>query len=165
MKKFSGVVRSARVGDIQSIIDLEQNFSAEESWYPGEIEHYLEKSTRRNKTPFIIAFGRASNGNRPPAGYCLDDMKRSRGEICSLVVDKPFRGRKLGRELLNRVCDSLRNEGAKTISLQVKEDNDAAICLYESAGFVKTKTLRGYYNGKDGVEMKCSYKSKPSPWN
>ena len=163
MKKFSGAIRNARAGDIQSIIDLERNFSADESWHPGEIEHYLEKSTLRNKTPFIIAFGRAANGNMAPAGYCLGDMKRSKGEICSLVVDKAFRGRRLGRDLLDRICNSLRKEGARTIFLQVKESNDAAINLYESAGFVKTKILRGYYDGKDGVEMKCSYKGKPSP--
>ena len=166
MKKIPGfTIRKARVKDIECLNTLEENFSAEEGWNLGEIDDYLKKSTRSKKTPLMIAFEKAARGGGPvPAGYCLGEMNgRRTGEICSLVVDKAFRGRGLGAELLDRVCKSLRDAGAQSIILQVKADNATAIHLYKGAGFKRVKVLYGYYDGIDGVEMRWSHKCHVAP--
>lgn len=164
MKKIPGVtIRKARARDLLHLMVLEDNFSVSERWHSDEIENYLNQSLRDDKTPLLIAFGKAVAGTPAPAGYCLGDIGPSgRADICSLVVAPEFRHRKLGSELLNRICKSLRNAGARQVFLQVKIDNKAAIRLYEGAGFVKSKILRGYYDGVDGMEMQSDLAPLPA---
>ena len=45
------------------------------------------------------------------------------------------------------------NSVDKNITLEVKEDNEPAIKLYEKFGFEKKAIREGYYNGVDGILM------------
>lgn len=60
--------------------------------------------------------------------------------IYGFVVDPSWRGRGIGRDALRRVCERLRAEGAHRIGLEVAVDNDRALALYESVGFVPVIT-------------------------
>jgi ribosomal-protein-alanine N-acetyltransferase len=76
------------------------------------------------------------------------------GRLYSLAVRGECRGRKVGRKLLDAMLAELASRGAARIYLEVEQDNAGALRLYESAGFRRTRVLRGYYGtGRDGWHM------------
>lgn len=77
------------------------------------------------------------------------------GRIYTMAVTREHRGTGLGRMLLDDCLAALRAEGVTRVFLEVGVSNQAAISLYESAGFVKTHRLRDYYApGQDAWKMR-----------
>jgi ribosomal protein S18 acetylase RimI-like enzyme len=77
-----------------------------------------------------------------------DEYRYEFAHLCDLVVLPEFRGRGLGRALLQRAEDHAREHGATTLRLGVLAANDRARQLYKSAGFhgyleIMAKDLRG----------------------
>jgi ribosomal protein S18 acetylase RimI-like enzyme len=66
------------------------------------------------------------------------------GRIYGFAVDPPLQGRGIGRDVLRRVCRQLQEEGARQVGLEVAVDNDHALGLYTSLGFVPL-TTEDYY--------------------
>jgi ribosomal protein S18 acetylase RimI-like enzyme len=62
------------------------------------------------------------------------------GAIYGFAVDPPLQGRGIGRDVLTRVCRSLREDGAEWVTLEVATDNDRALDLYLSTGFRREAT-------------------------
>jgi len=76
------------------------------------------------------------------------------GHIMDVAVDPEFRGRGVGRLLVQRVIDDCRDGGASFISLEVRVSNIAAINLYRDMGFVETGRRKRYYkDGEDALMM------------
>lgn len=71
------------------------------------------------------------------------DANDARG-IYGFVVDPAVQGRGIGRELLRRVCRQALADGAPYVHLEVEVDNDRALALYTSVGFV-LETTEDYY--------------------
>lgn len=64
--------------------------------------------------------------------------------VYGFVIAAQWRGRGIGRDVLRRVCESLREEGARRVGLEVAVDNDSALGLYTSVGFEQV-TTEDYY--------------------
>jgi ribosomal-protein-alanine N-acetyltransferase len=62
---------------------------------------------------------------------------RDRGVNLGMLVSAAYRGRGIGRALLEAAFAWGRKTGAKTLSLHVFPHNEAAIALYRSTGFVE----------------------------
>ncbi|MFF6783396.1 GNAT family N-acetyltransferase [Streptomyces sp. NPDC012510] len=76
--------------------------------------------------------------------------------ILTLGVAPGTRRRGLARQLMKEAMAKLRAEGARTVRLGVKPENDPAIALYESLGFVRSpgEPRRHYYGpGEDRLLM------------
>lgn len=63
--------------------------------------------------------------------------------IHDLCVKKSYRGRRIGRELLRLVEAKARRFRAGRITLEVREDNERALRLYESDGFEGERSRDG----------------------
>lgn len=63
--------------------------------------------------------------------------------IHDFCVKRPFRGRRIGRELLRMVEGKARSLGCSRITLEVREDNERALRLYESDGFEGERSRDG----------------------
>lgn len=61
--------------------------------------------------------------------------------ISNLVVDPAYRRRGIGRALMEEALAHVRSRGGSRIILQVRADNQAAVHLYQSMGFVPMETL------------------------
>lgn len=82
-------------------------------------------------------------------GYLYYSDIYERAEINNIEVRQSDRNKKIGTKLL----EFLTNSVDKSISLEVRKNNFAAIKLYEKFDF-KAKALRkGYYQGIDGILM------------
>jgi len=75
------------------------------------------------------------------------------GEILTIATDPDYQNRGLARMLLDQVITSLREEGARSLFLEVATDNAAAIKLYEGIGFKKCGRRKAYYSRKDGTPV------------
>ena len=74
-------------------------------------------------------------------------------EIHTIGVDPAYQGQGIGRQMLHRLFDFA---AGAPIFLEVRTDNEAAIALYESEGFVKMGVRKRYYrvSGADAYTMK-----------
>ncbi|MEZ0340094.1 ribosomal protein S18-alanine N-acetyltransferase [Mycobacterium sp. pV006] len=83
----------------------------------------------------------------------LGRLKPFEYEIHTIAVDPVYQGKGIGRQLLDGLLDYA--DGA-TVFLEVRTDNEAAIALYESAGFEKVGLRKRYYrvSGADAYTMK-----------
>ena len=80
-----------------------------------------------------------------PVGYWVAQRILDEAELMNLVVFSPYQSRGLGRKTLTKIQNKLADKGVKTIFLEVRVRNVAAIGLYEALGFTKINTRKGYY--------------------
>jgi ribosomal-protein-alanine N-acetyltransferase len=85
--------------------------------------------------------------------WCIIDQ----GELANVAVKPEHRRRGLGSFLLARALDVARERGIKTVFLEVRESNEAALRLYARFGFTDVGLRRGYYDNprEDARVMKA----------
>lgn len=86
-------------------------------------------------------------------GFLLYSLIYDRIEIEQFEVTTKERGKGIGNELLNYLIEKYKDNNIKNITLEVKEDNIAAINLYKKYGFKKVSTREKYYDGINGILM------------
>ena len=92
-------------------------------------------------------------------GFLLYSLIYDRIEIEQFEVITKERGRGIGDKLLNYLIEKYKDSDIKNITLEVKEDNIAAINLYKKYGFKKVSTREKYYDGIKGLLMeRTNYK-------
>ncbi len=122
------------------------------------IREYLEWLNERVRRDYdlefdveaMLASDLASPGKfHPPAGRfylaeyggdvagvgCLKELEEGAGEIQRMYVPPRFRGKGIGRAMLNRLIDDARSIGYRRLKLESLEFLEAAHALYRSAGF------------------------------
>ena len=115
-------------------------------WSDGEIERLL---LERNIVAHRAMSGRAMTG-RALQGFILSRLAAGETEILSVAVSSTRRGRGLARALLNLHLRRLAGLGARTVVLEVDEDNEPARRLYRRAGFREVGRRPAYYQqGRD----------------
>jgi peptide alpha-N-acetyltransferase len=81
-----------------------------------------------------------------------------KGYIAMLVVLKEYRGRGIGKKLAIDVINVMK-QTCNEVVIEAEIDNRAALHLYESIGFVRTKRLYRYYlNGNQAYRLKIWFK-------
>ena len=68
-------------------------------------------------------------------GYTILSTAAAEAHILNLCVDPDFRNKGYGNELLEHLLDYARSVGIARVFLEVRPSNEAAIRLYERAGF------------------------------
>jgi ribosomal-protein-alanine N-acetyltransferase len=134
---------AARCAELES-----QLFDGDDPWparaFLAELEakhiHYV---AARAEDKLVGYGGIARLGRKKPYEY----------EIHTIGVDAAYQGQGIGRQLLTALLEHA-NDG--TIFLEVRTDNEAAISLYESVGFVRVGMRRRYYraSGADAYTMR-----------
>jgi [ribosomal protein S18]-alanine N-acetyltransferase len=94
-----------------------------------------------------------ARGGSGPAGLVLWRLACDEAEILTLAVLPPWRRDGLGRRLVQAACDAAADAGAATMFLEVAATNQAALTLYQAAGFTTAGLRKGYYAGVDGLTM------------
>jgi ribosomal-protein-alanine N-acetyltransferase len=74
--------------------------------------------------------------------------------LLSLATDPSRRRRGLARTLVHTLLEFARSKGARTVLLEVRRSNRAALALYRAAGFYIIRLRTRYYpDDEDAVEM------------
>jgi len=93
---------------------------------------------------FLVAAESGGAGSRL-AGYVVALVMGDEGEIADIAVDPSARRAGVGRALLGRVEEEMVRCGVRTLYLEVRESNLAALGLYQGRGFEAVGRRRGYY--------------------
>lgn len=97
-------------------------------------------------------FGIAACWGNALAGFILIGAAADETEILTLAVDEPWRGRGVGRSLLDAAIIEAATRGATAMLLEVGVLNEAAQALYARCGFETVGRRRKYYKGPNGSE-------------
>ena len=63
----------------------------------------------------------------------------------------------MAKRMLKETEQILREKGIGECHLEVREDNSAALKLYQNSGYIKIKPLEKYYGNKHGLFLKETY--------
>ncbi len=95
-------------------------------------------------------------------GYvgCWFKNRANEVHIVNLAVKKNKRRQGIGTYLINEIVDMAKNLNAKSVTLEVRITNKAAIDLYKELGFIEDGLTRHYYldNNEDALLMKKEIK-------
>ena len=98
-----------------------------------------------DKLPHVGFFGYSDNHlvGFISANFAVDEL-----DIIELGVISEFRRLGIARKLVTHLQHYCISQNIKTIFLEVAENNNAAICLYEKTGFRKIGVRKNYYSSK-----------------
>lgn len=115
-----------------------------ESWTEGQIEGLLR-----------TASGWLELGQAPGALVAFALCRRTLDEVELLLcaVDPDWRGQGIGRQLMHRVAEGARTQGATRLFLEVRSSNTAALALYRSFGFETAGRRPAYYRTVSGESI------------
>ena len=144
---------SATPADLKQLVALETLCFR----HPGERFHARQIRRLLNNPRAGVVF--ACEGG-DIAGWAVGLLRRTgpracAGRLYALSVHPAFRGRGLGARLAQQVLDQLRERGARSFSLEVRNPNPAAQGLYRRLGFRPAGNLPDYYGpGLHGLRMR-----------
>ena len=136
--------------DLPRILRIEDAAFGADAW-PAEL---FEEYARTSPKLFLVAML-----GRKLVGYSIGCLRRQTAELASIGVLPDYRGRGVATKLLKVTLRKVRREGAKSMWLMVRRDNEKAIRLYRSLGFEHEATVRRYYeDGSSGSRMRVVLK-------
>ncbi|HDS45735.1 MAG TPA: N-acetyltransferase [Methanomicrobia archaeon] len=143
-------LRKAERSDLNSVIRLWKrniktvNTAADIAEFFDAAEYY-----------FYVAVAPGSNGKENLIGFIGGAIRGGHGHISGIAVDKPYRRRGVGKELMTALELAFLNESFTIITLEVRVSNTGAIRFYEKQGYRMVYTVKGYYaDGEDAFVCK-----------
>lgn len=129
------MIRRMEASDIPSVADLEKMYFS----VPWSEAGLLESLNMENYLFLVVEEAGEI------AGYAGLSVILDEGDITNIVINERYRGRGLGRELLERLLEAGAGRGANAFTLEVRVSNEAAIQLYKSMGFEEEGIRKGFY--------------------
>lgn len=99
----------------------------------------------------------AGSGGEAPAllGFTALLLTPPESDVLDIVVQREYRGRGIGRKLLDTACDYALLAGVDTTFLEVRPSNTPARRLYARLGFTQCGIRKAYYTdpAEDAIAM------------
>lgn len=140
---------------ISQIAEIERN-TFSDAWSEDSITDTL----KQDYNMVVVAFQDNSDADLEQQivckGYLLASKIAGESELLRIAVDASCRGCGIGRMLMERYIDNLRQDCDRSI-LEVREGNIAARSLYEQFGYQNISVRKNYYRdpSEDGVIYEC----------
>ena len=163
------VIRAMKAADVAAVLKLEQETPAAPHWSPTAYEACAGEQAGSLKHFGIVAewageiAGFAvvrhltvlTRGGLPAENEC---------ELESIVVAGRLRRRGIAAQLLETAIAEAAARGASALTLEVRESNQAALALYQAAGFRAEGRRAAYYVEpmEDAVLMSLSLEGQGS---
>jgi [ribosomal protein S18]-alanine N-acetyltransferase len=139
-------VRRYQPGDSESVSEISRKSPQAAQW-PKESYDQAHSSGQ------IVLIAELSG---QICGFVVARIIAEEAEILNTAVDPAHRRQGIGTALLSAAISSAQTQNAKSIYLEVRESNSAAITFYQQHGFEKTTQRRQYYSSptENAVVMK-----------
>ncbi len=111
-------------------------------WTPGQIADEVAAGA---PGALLVLRGTGPDGREVLCASCAYRVMLDEAEILDVAVHPDWRRRGLGRFLLRLTLRRAALAGARTVRLEVRAGNLAALRLYGSLGFAREGMRRGYY--------------------
>jgi ribosomal-protein-alanine N-acetyltransferase len=141
-RPLAAKLRRGRLGDLDVLLAMERDFFTPDHQISRRgFRHYF----RSPKSDLIVADIRGTT-----AGCALVNYRQNStmARLYSLAVATDFQRRGLARRLLKEAERKALRRGCRTMRLEVQADDDAAIRLYENAGYRLFGRRPRYYAGR-----------------
>ena len=132
---MSANIRACTLADIDSISDW-LDTTSNNPWSVKAITEVLEKPHYR-----VLV----SHSESAVIGLCLFTLVADECNLLYIAVDSQYRQQGIGRQLLNALITQSRQHNISRVFLEVRESNQAAIALYDAAGFINNGRRKDYY--------------------
>lgn len=130
------VIRKMSESDISQVAELERAcFSV--PWSEQAFEEALSRT---------YAFYFVAKQDDVVVGYCGAYGMVDEGDINQVAVRKDFRRQGIAGLLVSHLIKELAQKGFRSVTLEVRMSNEAAIGLYESLGFKKEGVRKDFYD-------------------
>lgn len=142
-------LRPLRWWDIEAAARLERELFPGEPWSAAAFWSELAGVPQR----LYLA---AVDGEDRLLGYAGLAFAPPDADVQTVAVAPVAQGLGLGRRLLTALLEEAAGRAVTQVFLEVREDNAAALSLYERSGFARVGRRRGYYDGgrTDAVLMR-----------
>lgn len=142
------VIRHMKKEDIEQIMAIESR-SFPSPWAKTAFVSELQN----NLAVYFVALH-----NEKVVGYAGIWLFLEEAHVTTIAVHPDFRGRGLGRLLMDVLIDYARARGAETMMLEVRPSNYVALSLYKSLGFRQIGRRKNYYSEtrEDALVMQLS---------
>ncbi|GAA1388993.1 GNAT family N-acetyltransferase [Luteococcus peritonei] len=132
------ICAAARDLDVPAILELEQgSFPAAEQWSEQAWREELQAGDR-----FVITARDAEDRVKAAATFqCVADT----ADLHRIMVAREHRGEGLAKQLMQAGMQWAQAIGASRMLLEVREDNEAALGLYDGCGFEQLARRENYY--------------------
>lgn len=137
------VIRDAARSDVAALVALEVQVY-DHPW----TERILREELRQANRVYLVA---ERDGRIVGLGGAM--VVTEDAHITTLGVAPGYRRRGIGSKLLLELIDRVVDEGAKNLTLEVRESNVDAQALYERFGFDHVGRRHGYYRNEDALVM------------
>ena len=98
------------------------------------------------------------------AGFAIMRFFDDRAHLNLLAVLPAYRGRGIGRELVEWLEACARTAGIFDVELELRSSNTSARSFYETLGYTLSGQVRGYYAGReDALRMQRDLSVLPTP--
>lgn len=139
------VIRAASERDLDRMAAIER-VSFSDPWSSDAFAQALRLShVRCLIAESAVPADGGGNGAGAMLGYVVALIVDEEGEIADLAVAPSARRQGVGGILLDRMAAEAAECGVRTVYLEVRESNVAALGLYRSRGFAPVGRRRGYY--------------------
>lgn len=133
-------IREMQFDDLEQVMEIEnENFSR--PWTETGFFTFLI----RQDTLFLVA-----EKEDEIVGYCGVVMVQEEGDITNVSVKKEEQNQGIGKLLISKLIEETSAMDIEKLFLEVRESNERAIHVYETAGFVQNGCRKNYY--EDPVE-------------
>lgn len=127
--------------------DLSFQDGPEQVWSPREMALLL----RSTGVMAMVMLSEKSSGG-VPLGFIIWRELLDEAEILSLCILPKFRKQGLGRQILQELTLRTEKSGIKEIFLEVREDNQEALSLYDKNDFKVVGRRKNYYERPGAVK-------------
>lgn len=132
--------------------DLEQIYEIEQASMncPWSLKSYEEAFSSDNALIMV------AESDGVLAGFSVFYLMAPEAELPDIVVAEDFRGNGIGRFLLEKSFEELKNRDVNTIFLEVRVSNLTARKLYENTGFEEIGKRKYFYSNpvEDAICMR-----------
>ena len=155
-------VRSATLADLDSYLDLFEEVVAENRWLGTEppvnrvdLADRCRRCISSKRAEVLVATDGQGRPERVIGALSVELEPYGVAHLGGMVVAANHRGRGLGRRLLKEAISWASRAGAHKVALETWPENEGALRLYRSFGFVEEGTLRLHYRRRSG-ELKSA---------
>jgi ribosomal-protein-alanine N-acetyltransferase len=142
-------VEDASIKQLDRLYEIEKECFNKEAFTKQQIAHLL---TDYN------SIGLLAKEKEEIVGFIIGTIQAEKnslvGHIVTIDVSKAHQRRGLGAELLQQIEKIFRAKGVNECHLEAREDNVAALNLYQKLGYIKVGRLRNYYGDAHGTHLR-----------
>lgn len=129
------LIRRMQEDDLEQIIQIEQETFSD----PWSEEDFKNSYQDVNNSYLIVEI------DGKIAGYCGYWGIAGEGYIYNVAVKKEYRRQRIGYQMLKALIEQAKARGITSMTLEVRQSNEAARQLYQSLGFEEAGIRKEFY--------------------